>query len=221
MGAHSYQWRISRLEKALPNDQTIEANQKKVGWQGLSFDAKTRSVTKTKLGIRLDLGGVAKGYAADLMLAELQRRGYKCVCIACGGDLRLGNRPPGQQGWQVEILSIDEHGENNKRSLMLENMAISTSGDIHQSIEMDGKRYSHIIDPETGLGMTKRVSASVVAPLGVLADMYATGACLSQGIAEQLSKQKGVSVQRVEKEAGELKVFQSGVFEVKGDKVSE
>ena len=128
----------------------------------------------------------------------------------------MGKKAPEQEGWQVEILSMDQQGKHSKRFLILENMAISTLGDIHQFIELDGRRFSHIIDPETGLGMTKRVSASVVAPLGVMADMYATGACLSHGLAVKLSKRKEVSVQRVERENGELRVFQSGVFETGG-----
>lgn len=138
-----------------------------------------------------DLGGIAKGYAADLMLESLAAAGMKQSMIAAGGDIRLGDPPPGRDGWNVAVQTFDL----NKRDeiLTLSNAAVSTSGDLHQSVEIDGVKYSHVLDPNTGLGLTQRIAATVIADQAKFSDPIATAACvMGADAAETLKKLPGV-----------------------------
>lgn len=120
--------------------------------------------------MRLDLGGIAKGFAADAMLTALAEQGIASALIAAGGDVRAGAPPPGRSGWGVRLATLNGKGEVRRVC----NAALSTSGDLEQYVEIGGTRYSHIVDPATGLGLTRRISASVLAPSGALADGLAT-----------------------------------------------
>jgi thiamine biosynthesis lipoprotein len=129
-----------------------------------------------KAGMRLDLGGIAKGQAADAMLAVFFCYDLPSTSITAGGDVRLGNPPPGAKGWQVGVRTFDKNKET--ATLTLANCAVSTSGDLQQSIEINGVHYAHIIDPATGLGLTKPVAATVIAPTATQSDALATACCV-------------------------------------------
>ncbi|MBY0502522.1 MAG: FAD:protein FMN transferase [Bryobacteraceae bacterium] len=115
---------------------------------------------------RVDLGGIAKGYAGDEALRVLRQNGETRALVAISGDLVAGD---GQ--WRVLLEMVN-------RTVILRRRAASTSGDTEQYLLFDGQRYSHIVDPLTGLGLTNGVVASVVAPSGMLADALATVVCL-------------------------------------------
>jgi thiamine biosynthesis lipoprotein len=123
--------------------------------------------------MRLDLGGIAKGYAADEALAVLVRRGFPHALVAASGDVVAGEAPPGESGWTVRAASLSAP-ETGDAVVHLRNQALSTSGDTQQSAEIDGKIYSHILDLKTGLGLTQRRMVNVVAPTSALADGWAT-----------------------------------------------
>jgi thiamine biosynthesis lipoprotein len=123
-----------------------------------------------------DLGGIAKGYAADQMLDSLATSGIRQALVTAGGDIRLGDAPPGRAGWNVALKTFDVG--KNEEILTLSNAAVSTSGDLHQSVVIDGVSYSHILDPATGLGLTRRVAASVIADNAKISDALATAACV-------------------------------------------
>jgi len=123
------------------------------------------------------VGGMAKGYAADRMLEAMVRHGIARCCIAAGGDLRLGEPPPDKPGWKVGLKGFDD--DHNAEIVELANCAVSTSGDLHQHVEIGGVRYSHIIDPATGLGMTAHVAVTIIAPTGTLSDALDTPMCLA------------------------------------------
>jgi thiamine biosynthesis lipoprotein len=118
-------------------------------------------------GIRLDLGGIAKGDACDQALAELRRNGVFAAAIQAGGDIALGDPPPGEAGWPVRVA-----GEAAPR--LLSRCAVSTSGDANQFVDVWGQRYSHIVDPRTGFGVSSRIEATVIAPRGLDTDPAAT-----------------------------------------------
>lgn len=168
-------WRESRRRKALPDPATLAAAIASTGWKHLILDPAKSTVTLALPGMRLDLGGIAKGQAADAMLAVMVARGIPASCITAGGDIRVGDPPPGTAGWNVGIRP----GKEQSGKLVLKNAAVSTSGDLHQSIEINGVRYSHIIDPGTGLGLTRHIAATIIARDATTSDALATACCVA------------------------------------------
>jgi thiamine biosynthesis lipoprotein len=168
-------WRRARRQKALPERELFEPAKAAVGYQFLKLDAKERTAQLLRPNMRLDLGGIAKGYAADEALAAIKRQGLPKALVRASGDIAAGDPPPGEAGWLVGIAPLDPE-EEPSRFVRLANMAISTSGDSRQHLEIGGKRYSHIIDPRTGLGVEGRSSVSVIAKSGIAADSLATAA---------------------------------------------
>ena len=169
-------WRESRRRKALPVPATLAAALAATGWKHLILDPGKSTVTLALPGMRLDLGGIAKGQAADAMLAVMTTRGIPVSCItAGGGDIRVGDPPRGTAGWNVGVRP----GKEQSGKLVLKNAAVSTSGDLHQSIEINGVHYSHIIDPATGLGLTRHIAATIISPDATTSDALATACCVA------------------------------------------
>ena len=124
----------------------------------------------------LDLGGIAKGYAADEAMAVLKEHGISRSLVAAGGDIAVGAPPPGMDGWVIAIAQLESVDAPLSRYLLLHDAAVSTSGDANQNVEIGGVRYSHIVDPRTGLALTGRSSVTVVAPDCTTSDGLATAA---------------------------------------------
>jgi thiamine biosynthesis lipoprotein len=184
-------WRETRMHKRLPDPEKLKTAREAVGWKNFSLDEKSSSVTLHQKNMVFDLGGIAKGYAADLMLESLIAAGLPQSMITAGGDIRLGSPPPGREGWNVAVQTFDQ----NRRDeiITLSNTAVSTSGDLYQSVEIDGVKYSHVLDPKTGLGLTKRIAATVIADSAKLSDAMATAACvMGEGSVDHLKKIPGV-----------------------------
>ena len=167
-------WRRARKAGQLPSDDALAAAGDLVGWPKLRLDPQRRTVALMVPGMQLDLGGVAKGYAASSAITVLRKLGLPRALVDLGGDIAVGDPPPGRRGWRVRVLDVPANGE----LLVLANAAVCASGDTEQFIEVGGKRYSHIVDPRTGVGLTSRISATVVAPDGLLADGLATAVCV-------------------------------------------
>lgn len=171
-------WRRARRLNELPDATRLAAARRLVGYRLLRLDARRQAIRFDKPGMLLDLGGIAKGYAADAALAVLKDRGITNALVAAGGDIVAGDPPPGAVGWTVAMQSLAATNEAAMIHLSLANAAVSTSGDAEQFIEIKGVRYSHIIDPRTGGALTGRRSATVVAPNGTTSDALATAACV-------------------------------------------
>lgn len=184
-------WRETRSSGLLRDAEALASAREAIGWKHFTLDASTRCITLHKANMRFDLGAVAKGYAADLMLESLAKAGIKYAMIAAGGDIRLGDPPPGREGWRVAVTTFDSTKADEV--LVLSNAAVSTSGDLHQSVEIDGVTYSHILDPNTGLGLTRRVAATVIASEAKFSDPISTAACvLGPDASDALKKLPGV-----------------------------
>lgn len=168
-------WRESRRRKVLQEAGILSKALASTGWKNLLLDPDKSTVTLARPGMRLDLGGIAKGQAADAMLAVMTAHGIPISCVTAGGDIRVGDAPPGTNGWNVGVRP----GKEQSGKLLLKNAAVSTSGDLHQSIEIDGIRYSHIIDPATGLGLTRHIAATIIAPNATITDALATACCVA------------------------------------------
>jgi len=182
IGGHSRNWRRAKTRGKLPSIEEIHAAKKITDWRKLTIS--NNMSTKNIPGMRIDLGGIAKGYAADLMLDTLNHYGITIATIAAGGDVRLGDPPPGKDGWRIGLKTLTK--ESGTPYITTSNCAVSTSGDLHQFIEIDGQRYSHIVNPTTGLGLTQRVSATVISTTAARADALATACCVSEIFAKSL-----------------------------------
>lgn len=161
-------WREARRTYALPDRARLAAARKLVGYRNLHLDTAASRVSLDKAGMRLDLGGIAKGYACDQALAALAENGVTSAMIEAGGDIAASGAPPQTSGWRISINGLP--GE----TISLNGAAISTSGDSEQFVEIGGKRYSHILDPRTGIALTSGLQTTVLAKDGLTADSLAT-----------------------------------------------
>lgn len=163
-------WRVARKVKELPDPKELAAAKELVGYKMMSIDQKDITLKLSKAKMRLDLGGIGKGFAADAAFEVLKKHACSRALIAASGDITVGDSPPDKDGWEVEIAPITK--DQPARRLKLANQSVSTSGDLFQHVEIDGVRYSHILDPKTGLGLTGRRSATVIARKGWQADAF-------------------------------------------------
>ena len=185
-------WRRSRDLKQLPTPERLAEARKSVGFRHVRLDPDSRGVTLLAAKMRLDVCGISKGYAADEALKILRSRGVPRAAVGAAGDLAVGDPPPGKDHWAVAIQALDRP-ETSAGYVKLKNAAVSTAGDTYRVVEIDGKRYSHIIDPATGLGLTRRTGATVIAPDGTTADWLDTAVCI-------LGPEKGMAL--IERTAG-------------------
>lgn len=167
-------WRTARRKKVLPQQEAIDAARDRIGFQHVILDPERRTVSFAKSGMQLDLGAIAKGYAADAAIKTLHQRGITRALVEAGGDITVADPPPGQPGWRIELERLTPDRQGKPVVLVLANAAVATSGDTYQFVEIDGIRYSHLIDPKTGLGLTTPGSVTVIARDGTLADGLAS-----------------------------------------------
>jgi thiamine biosynthesis lipoprotein len=167
-------WRKARREKALPNPELVAEFRGRVGFQKLRLDDAARTAELLAPEMRLDLGAIAKGFAADEALAVLRMHGITRALVAASGDMAAGDAPPGQAGWRVGVAGLDVPGAPDAQIVLLKNRAIATSGDVFQRVEIEGRRYSHIVDARTGSGITDHSLVTVIAPDCLTADSLAT-----------------------------------------------
>jgi len=152
-------WRTARSRGALPEPSRIDAARASSGWREVSLDLAARTATIKRDGLRLDFGGIGKGYAADEALRVLREHGLDASIIEIGGDVVAGSPPPQEEGWAVAIGGLADEAAI---ALDLANGAMATSGDVEQHLEIDGTRYSHIIDPASGMAITTPVQVTAV-----------------------------------------------------------
>lgn len=167
-------WRKARRAKKLPTVEQLQSALASVGYQKLKFNSTERTVELMQPNMQLDLGGIAVGYTCDLVLKGLQKHGLRRVLINASGDILAGDPPPGEPGWRIGIATPNDEDATKSRVVLLNQAACSTSGDLYQHVEFDGVRYSHIVDPKTGLGLTDRSMVTVIAPNCVSADAWST-----------------------------------------------
>ncbi len=167
-------WRKARRRKELPDSDRLALERKRVGWQYIQLSECRRTVELARSDMLLDLGGIAKGFAADEALNVLKQHGIAQAMVDGSGDIALGEPPPGRTAWKIGIAPLAAGDGKPSRFLLLANCAVATSGDAFQHVEVDGTRYSHIIDPKTGLGLTTPSSVTVVAPNCMSADALAS-----------------------------------------------
>jgi len=170
-------WRRARRQKELPDAELLKQAFAAVGHRHLQLDAAAKTAILKQPGMRLDLGGIAKGYAVDQALALLSEKRFKQALVRASGDIAAGDPPPNESGWKVGLAPLNPD-EPPSVFVALRNQAISTSGESRQHLVVDGKRYSHLIDPRTGRPITGRKSVTIIAPRGIDADCLASAAAI-------------------------------------------
>ena len=165
-------WREARRNTRMPDASAIARAKEAIGWQRIEFDKPRRAVRLNRPGMRLDVGGIAKGYILQDALHTLRSAGVRRALIEAGGDIVVGDAPPDRDGWRIDVIGADANFI--ARAAKLTNAALATSGPTAQFVEIDGVRYSHVVDPKTGVGLTNHVTAHVIAPDGATADALAT-----------------------------------------------
>ncbi|MSR43471.1 MAG: FAD:protein FMN transferase [Pedosphaera sp.] len=176
VGPYVQLWRRARRQRELPAPEKLAEAAAAVGWRKFQLDTKKQTVTLLAPNMRLDLGGVAKGYAADAALAVLRSHDIRRALVAASGDLAIGDPPPGKTGWAIGLTSFVS--DKPDRQAVLRNCGVSTSGDTEQFLLLDGTRYSHIVNPLTGRALTNRISANIIAPTATASDILATAVCV-------------------------------------------
>ena len=174
IGAVSHLWRAARKSHSIPDAAALHEASLRCGYRKLHLDKATRSVRLDQPGMQLDLGGIAKGYAADQALSVLGNRNIQSALVAASGDVTFSAAPPDKPGWEIGVSSTQQSDAPFTRVLVLANGAVSTSGDREQHVDRAGRRYSHVIDPGTEQGLTNGLAVTVVARRGIEADASAT-----------------------------------------------
>ncbi len=163
---HLYDYRAG----IAPDAAALAAARPLVGWRHLELDAAARSVRFARAGVRIDLGGFAKGHAVDNAVAILKRLGIAHAMVAAGGDSRvLGDRRG--RPWTIAIRDPRREGEV-VALLPLEDVSISTSGDYERFFERDGERFHHLLDPRTGQSPHGVRSVTIIADDGLTSEAF-------------------------------------------------
>ncbi|WP_306439256.1 FAD:protein FMN transferase [Larkinella sp. C7] len=205
IGPLSQLWRRAVRRKIFPTKPELRKAHQRVDYQLIELK-KPGLVRLKKPGVRLDVGGIGQGYANDEGLKVLHRLGIKSALLDIGGDILVSDPPPGERGWRILIGS-----DADTTTLLLQNVAITTSGATHRYLEHNGKRYSHLMNPRTGLGLLHHAQTTVLAPDGTQADAL-TKVFSVAGIQKSkrlIKRFPGVSVWITEERNGKWKKWRS------------
>lgn len=174
VGPLSRLWRSARTSQIFPTTTAINEARKHVGFNKVQLDSAAHTITFLQTNMELDMGGIAKGYAADKVLALLQSFGITNALVDAGGDMVAFGMPVDKKGWRVGVNIPGQQEALWNRKLILSNKAVATSGDAFQYMFHEGKKYAHVIDARTGYGVTFQRNVTVVSPSATTADWLAT-----------------------------------------------
>ncbi len=191
-------WELSR-EGRIPTQRELDAVRPLTNLSNLHINRTAETVYLAVPGMRVDIGGIGKGYAADLAAAVMQKAGASAGVVAISGDMKTFGRMPEGKRFQFGIQHPRKPPGHLLVRLELENEAVSTAGDYERFFERDGVRYHHILDPQTLRTARLSQSVTIVAKEGVVADGLDTGIFVmgpDQGMAliESLPGVEGVIV---------------------------
>ncbi|MFI5129324.1 MAG: FAD:protein FMN transferase [Chitinophagales bacterium] len=189
IGALTQLWRKVKGENRFPTATEIRTAKQASGFENLVINNQENKISFKKKGVRLDFGGIVPGYAAQRVIDFLKSKNIPVALADASGDIVMGDAPPGKNGWTIGINLPENENEIWDKKLELKNEAVSTSGDLYRYILHNGKKYSHIIDPRTGYGVTSQRNVTVVARNGATADWLAT-ACSILPVKKALSLAK-------------------------------
>jgi len=203
-------WRRARRIGERPTEAALASARTLVGYDKLRLDGVARTAWLAEAGMRLDLGGIAKGFAADEAQAVLRAHGITRALVAAGGDIVVSGPPLDREGWSVEVALPPPLHDPGGHPLELRDAAVSTSGDAEQFVILGGVRHSHIVDPRTGMALTGRSGVTIIARTGTEADALATAVSVlgprrgidlveaTPGAAAKIAREGPAGVERVE-----------------------
>lgn len=165
-------WGFLWKDHRLPSPAEIGPILPRVNYTLVEVDPERRTVRFRTNGVLLDLNAIAKGYAVDCAVEKLRSLGITNAMVRAGGDLRAIGNPPDESHWSVQIE--DPSKEGDRRTLKLRDTAMSTSGSYENFFVADGRRYSHILNPRTGMPVEGVASCTVIAPTCMQSDAWAT-----------------------------------------------
>jgi len=192
IGPLSSLWRNARKAKLFPEASTVLATKKLVGFAQIKINKRLGTIFLPSVDMQLDFGGIAKGYIAQWVINFLKANGIQQALVDAGGDIVMSGAPLNQQGWLIGVNLPETTDDLLNKKLQLSNCSVATSGDVYQFIEYKGVKYSHIINPLTGYGVTNLRNVTIIAKTGATADWLAT-ACSILPIQE--AKQLAISHQ--------------------------
>lgn len=207
-------WRKARKEKTFPDEDSLKLALQKTGYKYVHIDTIHQRIYLEKKGMLLDVGGLGKGFVAQAALDLIKKNGFNQGMVNAGGKIVTADAPQNQKGWIIGITQPEEKNEILPQMLSLQNIAVSTSGDIYQYVELNGKKYSHIVNPKTGIGLTHQKNVTAIAKDGTTADWLST-ACsvLSTKQSMRLVKKiKGAALLITENKKGKIKKKSSALF---------
>ena len=174
MGPLTQLWRSARRSKQFPTQTQIAGKLKLCDFNKVKMNVEDQSVYLAMSGMQLDFGGIGKGYIEQKIVDYLKSQGITKSLVDAGGDIVFGDAPVNKYGWTIGVNKPEQAEDLLPKKLQLHNLSVATSGDVYQFIEHLGKKYSHIIDPTTGYGVTSLRNVTVIAKEGGLADWLAT-----------------------------------------------
>ena len=213
VGVFTDLWRKARQTRHMPPIRQLEAARNASGPEAFRIE-DAHKVSLLKPDMRLDLGGIGMGFAIDQALNIVQAHDIAVAMVDASGDIGVIGRPPDSDGWRIEIDALGKKTDKNKSEgllplvITLEDASVTTSGDAFQAIEIEGIRYSHIVDPRTGIGVVGSTGVTVIAPDATTADALATTLSVlgPQAGCEFIEKTKDCSARFVWYEAGKVRV---------------
>jgi len=181
-------WHKAGEANVMPDENTLAATKARVGYEKLILDANGRTVRFVVAGMRLDLGAIGKGYAVDKAVEAMQKRGAIGGMVDSGGNIRCFGAPADKNAWLVGLQNPKSAGTDTDLPelhgaigtggvlmvLRLNDMAVATSGDYRRFVTIDGKKVSHIVDPNTGASADRLSSDTIIAATAVDADALST-----------------------------------------------
>lgn len=166
-------WNFDRNMTALPDTATARQLVRLINYRNVQVDEQNKTVLLKEKGMRIGFGGIGKGYAAEKAKALLQQLGVKSGVVNAAGDLTTWGHAPNGKPWTIGIA--DPGAAHHPFSyLNITNMAVATSGNYEKFVVIDGKKYSHTIDPKTGLPVSGIKSVTIICPNAEIADAMAT-----------------------------------------------
>ena len=192
IGPLSTLWRNARKAKLFPDSSTVVATKKLVSFAQVKINKRLGTIFLPNADMQLDFGGIAKGYIAQWVINYLKANGIQQALADAGGDIVMSGTPMNSKGWVIGVNVPETTDDLINKKLQLSNCSVATSGDVYQFIEYKGVKYSHIINPLTGYGVTNLRNVTIIAKTGATADWLAT-ACSILPIKE--AKQLAISNQ--------------------------